>query len=216
MVFWGRVAGAPGPCSPDRVSSYPAPELPKLIVVRHGETEWSEQGRHTGRTDVPLLESGRAQARHLTGALGAMAFALVLTSPLSRAAETCALAGFGDRAEVSDDLLEWDYGDYEGRTTTEIREDRPGWTLWADGVPGGETAGAVGRRCDHVIERARGVNGDTLCFAHSHVLRTLAARWVGLPPIGGRLMVLDACSIGILGWEREVPIIERWNEPSPG
>ena len=186
------------------------------MVVRHGQTEWSENGRHTGRTDVALQERGREQARALAGPLGAVGFSLVLTSPLSRASETCALAGFADRAEPTDDLLEWDYGDFEGRTTSEIREERPGWTLWADGVPGGETAADVGRRADRVIERARAAGGDTLCFAHGHVLRVLASRWIGLPPMGGRMLVLDACALGVLGWEREVPVIERWNEPSPG
>jgi broad specificity phosphatase PhoE len=198
------------------VVSYPAPDLPKLWLVRHGATEWSEAGRHTGRTDIPLTEAGRAAARGLTRTLGDRSFALVLTSPLSRAADTCALAGFGARAEPTDDLLEWDYGEYEGLTTTEIRAERPGWSLWNDGVPGGETSSAVGYRVDRVIERARSTAGDTLCFAHGHVLRVLASRWVGLPPIGGRFLVLDACSLGILGWEREVPTIERWNEPSPG
>ena len=186
------------------------------MVVRHGQTEWSEDGRHTGRTDVALEERGREQARALAGPLGAVGFTLVLTSPLSRASETCVLAGFADRAEPTDDLLEWDYGDFEGRTTSEIREERPGWTLWADGVPGGETAADGGRRADRVIERARAAGGDTLCFAHGHVLRVLASRWIGLPPMGGRMLVLDACALGVLGWEREVPVIERWNEPSPG
>jgi probable phosphoglycerate mutase len=190
--------------------------MAKLVVVRHGQTEWSEEGRHTGRTDVAMTEAGRRQAKGLAGPLGLMQFDLVLTSPLRRATETCALAGLADRAEPTDDLLEWDYGEYEGRTTAEIREDRPGWTLWSDGVPGGETAAEVGRRVDRVIERARGQRGDTLCFAHGHVLRVLASRWVGLPPMGGRLFALDACGLGVLGWEREVPVIERWNEPSPG
>jgi probable phosphoglycerate mutase len=197
-------------------SSYPEAVLSKLVVVRHGLTEWSENGRHTGRTDVPLLDYGREQAKRLAGPLGAMEFALVLTSPLSRAFDTCALAGFAERAVVIDDLLEWDYGDYEGRTTSEIREERPGWTVWGEGVPGGETAADVGRRADRVIERGREANGDTLCFAHGHVLRVLAARWLGLPPMGGRMLALDACALGVLGWEREVPVIERWNEPSPG
>jgi broad specificity phosphatase PhoE len=198
------------------VSSYPSPDLPKLWVVRHGATEWSEAGRHTGRTDIPLTEAGREAARGLARTLGGVPFELVLTSPLSRAAETCALAGFGDRAEPTDDLLEWDYGEYEGRTTSEIRVERPDWSLWNDGVPGGETSSAVGYRADRVIERARSMVGPTLCFAHGHVLRVLASRWVGLPPIGARVLALDAGSVGILGWEREVPVIERWNEPSPG
>jgi broad specificity phosphatase PhoE len=198
------------------VTPYPAPDQPKLVVVRHGATQWSEEGRHTGRTDVPLTESGRAQARCLAGVLGRRSFALVLTSPLLRALETCALAGFGDVAEVTEDLVEWDYGEYEGKTTQEIREERPGWTLWGDGVPGGETAADLGRRVDRVMERVGEQLGDTLCFAHGHVLRVLAARWVGLPPMGGRLLGLDAGSFGELGWEREVPVIGRWNEPSPG
>jgi broad specificity phosphatase PhoE len=198
------------------VTGYPGAHQPKLVVVRHGATEWSEEGRHTGRTDVPLLEEGREQARRLGAALASAAFGLVLTSPLTRAAETCVLAGFGGRAEATDDLLEWDYGTYEGRTTAEIRAEAPGWTLWADGVPGGETAADVGRRVDRVIERARGEPAGTLCFAHGHVLRVLASRWVGLPPVGGRLLAFDAGRLGVLGWEREVPVIERWNAPSPG
>ncbi len=197
------------------MTAYPDPHQAKLVLVRHGATEWSESGRHTGRTDVAILPEGREQAARMAPVLGEMPFALVLTSPLSRARDTCALAGFAERAEATDDLLEWDYGDYEGRTTEEIREERPNWTLWADGVPGGETAGAVGRRVDRVIERARATRGDTLCFAHGHVLRVLAARWVGLPPIGGRFLALQAGSLAVLGWEREVPVIERWNEPSP-
>ena len=198
------------------MTPYPPSELPKLVVVRHGATEWSEEGRHTGRTDVPLVEQGRQQARALAPLLQSMSFELVLTSPLSRASETCTLAGFGDLAEPTEDLLEWDYGEYEGKTSAEIRVGRPGWTLWADGVPGGESAASVGRRADRVIERARGTGGDTLCFAHGHILRVAAARWVGLPPMGGRLLAFDAASVGVLGWEREVPVIARWNEPSAG
>ncbi len=198
------------------MTAYPVPHQVKLVLARHGATEWSQSGRHTGRTDVPLVAEGRAQAERMGLVLGAMPFALVLTSPLARARDTCVLAGFGDRAETCDELLEWDYGDYEGRTTEEIRTERPGWSLWADGVPGGEAAGAVGRRVDRVIERARAQAGDTLCFAHGHVLRVLASRWVGLPPIGGRFLALEAGALAVLGWEREEPVIERWNEPSPG
>lgn len=198
------------------MSSYPPAEQAKLVVVRHGATSWSEEGRHTGRTDVPLNARGKAQARRLAAVLAAQRFALVLTSPLSRAIETCALAGLGDRAESDPDLAEWDYGEDEGRTTAEIRADRPGWTLWNDGVRGGESAGEVGRRADRVIERARGAGGDTLCFAHGHIGRVLAARWVGIPAVGGRLLAFDAGSLGVLGWERETPVIERWNErPGP-
>jgi len=142
-------------------------------------------------------------------------FELVLTSPLLRARETCALAGFAQRAEITDDLLEWDYGDYEGLHTDEIRRRRPGWSLWSDGVPNGETANEVGRRVDRVITRVRAQRGDVLCFAHGHVLRVLAARWIGLPAAGGRALLLDPASTGVAGWEREVPAIECWNAPAP-
>ena len=138
-------------------------------------------------------------------------FAQVLTSPLRRASATAALAGFAERAVVCDDLLEWDYGDAEGRTTDDVRAERPGWTLFGDGVTGGETAADVGRRADRVIDAALGASGDTLCFAHGHLLRVLAARWVGLPPAGGRLFVLDAASVSVLGWEREVRVVAQWN-----
>jgi len=188
---------------------------PQIFVVRHGQTEWSRIGRHTGRTDVPLEADGEAQAAAVGRALAGQPFALVLSSPLTRAAQTCRLAGFGGRDEVTSDLVEWDYGAFEGRTTAEIRDLAPAWTLWSDGVPGGETAAEVGRRVDRVIERARAAAGDTLCFAHGHVLRVLAARWVGLPPAGGRLFGLDAGTVGVLGWEREVPVIDRWNERPP-
>lgn len=198
------------------MTRYPLWDQPKLVVVRHGETGWSKDGRHTGRTDVPLLESGRSQARSLASRLAGRTFSLVLTSPLQRASLTCQLAGFGTRAEEADDLVEWDYGEYEGRTTEEIRQQRPGWTLFGDGVPGGESANDVGRRADRIVERVRAQAGDVLCFAHGHVLRVLAARWIGLPPMGGSLWRCEAGSIGELGWEREVPVIARWNEPSPG
>ena len=190
----------------------------RIFLVRHGQTEWSRTGRHTGRTDVPLEAEGRAEAEAAGRLLGGHAFALVLASPLARAAETCRLAGYGDRAEPCDDLLEWDYGAYEGRTGDEIRAERPGWTLWTEGVPGGETAADVGRRADRVVARARAAAGDTLCVAHGHVLRVLAARWTGLPPAGGRLLALDAGSVSVLGWERETPVVERWNRrpPPPG
>jgi broad specificity phosphatase PhoE len=187
----------------------------RVIVVRHGETEWSRSGRHTGRTDVPLDPSGVEQATAVGRCLAEVRPVLVLSSPLARALDTCRLAGFGDRVETTDDLLEWDYGDYEGRTTDDIRRERPGWTLWTDGVPSGESAADVGRRVDRVIAQAWSVEGDTLCVAHGHVLRVMAARWVGLPPVGGRLWALDAGSLGVLGWERETPVTSRWNLPSP-
>ena len=181
--------------------------------MRHGETEWSESGRHTGRTNVPLLPKGRAEAETAGRLLSREVAhpALVLTSPLVRALETCRLAGFGERAELCDDLVEWDYGAYEGRTIEEIRAERPGWTLWEDGVPGGESASEVGRRADRVLERAREAGGDVVLFSHGHLLRVLAARWVGLPPAGGRLLALGAGAVCQLGWEHGVPVVSRWN-----
>ena len=184
----------------------------RLAVVRHGATAWSQAGRHTGRTDIPLLDEGRRQAETLGRRLGGHAFALVLVSPLERARETCEIAGFGAVAQVCDDLREWDYGDYEGRTTPDIRADRPGWSLWDDGAPGGESAADVGRRADRVVAAARAVDGDVLAFAHSHVLRVVGARWLGLPPDDGRLLVLDPATVSVLGWEREVAVVTRWND----
>jgi probable phosphoglycerate mutase len=181
-----------------------------MVLLRHGATEWSLSGQHTGRTDIPLLEVGREQARGAGELLRDMKFALVLTSPLRRARETCALAGF--EGEPDPDLLEWDYGAYEGLTTAEIQAERPGWSLWTDGVIGGEGGADVGRRVDRVIERARLVEGDTLCVAHGHVLRVLAARWLGLPPAGGRLFALGTGTVSILGWERDTPVVSLWNE----
>ncbi|MEA2565705.1 MAG: hypothetical protein QOD49_882, partial [Actinomycetota bacterium] len=161
------------------------------VLVRHGETEWALQGRHTGRTDVPLTERGRQQAVSLGRLLQRRQFANVLVSPRQRAVETCRLAGFGEVAEVRDDLAEWDYGEYEGRTTEDIVAERPGWTLWDDGVPGGETVEDVGRRVDRVIAEVRPTPGDVAIFAHGHVLRILAARWVDLAPKDGRRFALD-------------------------
>jgi len=185
---------------------------PRLWLVRHGETEWSKAGKHTGRTDVPLTELGRSQAADVSRKLLDHDFALVLASPRIRALETARLAGFADRAATTDDLVEWDYGQDEGRTTPEIRVDRPGWTIWTDGPRGGETAEAVAARVDRVIERVRETEGDTLVFAHGHVLRVLAARWVGEPPAAGRFLELATATVSVLGWERETPTIERWNE----
>ena len=181
-----------------------------MVLLRHGATEWSLSGQHTGRTDIPLLEVGREQARGAGELLRDMKFALVLTSPLRRARETCALAGFD--GEPDPDLLEWDYGAYEGLTTAAIQAERPGWSLWTDGVIGGEGGADVGRRVDRVIQRARLVEGDTLCVAHGHVLRVLAARWLGLPPAGGRLFALGTGTVSILGWERDTPVVSLWNE----
>jgi broad specificity phosphatase PhoE len=188
---------------------------PEVVLVRHGETEWSRSGKHTGRTDVPLTERGREQARAVGLALREERFELVLTSPLERAAETCRLAGYGAEAALRDELMEWDYGAYEGRTTPDIREERPGWTLWDDGVPGGETAAQVGARADRVIRELRSVRGDAAVFAHGHLLRVLAARWLGLEPNAGRLFALDTATISVLGYERETPVLRSWNEKLP-
>ena len=184
---------------------------PEIVLVRHGETDWSRDGRHTGRTDVSLNDEGRAGAEALGEELRQWRFVRVLTSPLARATETARLAGLGDVAEPRDDLLEWDYGAYEGKKTVEIREERPGWTLWRDGVPGGETADEVCERVDRVIRRARSVDGDVLLFGHAHCLRALAARWVGRPVTDGRLYRLDTGSLSVLGYERETPVIVHWN-----
>jgi broad specificity phosphatase PhoE len=185
----------------------------RMVLLRHGATAWSLSGQHTGRTDIPLVPEGCDQAR-AAGALvrllgGPSAFGQVLTSPLIRAQDTCTLAGF--RGEPDPDLMEWDYGAYEGLTTAEIRQVRPGWTLWDDGAPDGERAADVGRRADRVIARAREIDGDTLCVAHGHILRVLAARWLGLPPVAGRLFLLRTGAVCILGWDLEWPAVEAWN-----
>lgn len=183
----------------------------EIVLVRHGETEWSRAGKHTGLTDVPLTEAGRKQAEALREVLDGRELARVLASPLARAAETARLAGLGERAEERPELREWDYGAYEGRTTAEIREERPGWTLWRDGVPGGETAAEVAERVDRVLDELRSAEGDVLVFAHGHVLRVLAARWIGLGPESGRFFALDPATISALGHERETPVIRVWN-----
>jgi broad specificity phosphatase PhoE len=185
----------------------------RLTVVRHGETEWSRDGKHTGRTDIPLTDSGRAVAGKLAQALGGQTFALVLTSPLARARDTAALAGFPE-AIVDQDLHEWDYGDYEGRTTEEIRETlQHAWFLWDDGVSKGESPVDVAGRADRVIGRVRAVDGDVLAFAHGHFLRVLASRWLDLDPGFGRHLVLSPATLSVLGWERHAPAIEAWNAP---
>jgi probable phosphoglycerate mutase len=182
-----------------------------IVLARHGETEWSASGRHTSRTDVPLTEKGREAARRLGGRLAGREFALVLTSPRSRARDTCAEAGFGDVAEVTEDLAEWDYGGYEGLTTPEIRVDRPGWLLWEDGVPGGETATQVAARADRVIERALAAGGDVALFAHGHILRVVGARWLGEPVRFGGRIALDTATLSELGFEHENRVLRRWN-----
>jgi len=189
------------------------PRAHEVILVRHGETEWSRTGKHTGSTDIPLTERGRRQAQAVGAALRDRDFALVLTSPLGRALETCRLAGFGERAVQRDELMEWDYGTYEGRTTAEVREERPGWTLWRDGVPEGETVEQVGERVDRVLDDLRPLDGDALLFAHGHVLRVLTARWLELDPGAGSLFALDPATISALGNERETAVIKLWNQP---
>jgi broad specificity phosphatase PhoE len=184
----------------------------QVVLVRHGETEWALQGRHTGRTDVPLTERGRQQAVSLGRFLQGRQFAKVLVSPRQRALETCRLAGFGESAEVRDDLVEWDYGEYEGKTTSEILAERPGWTLWDDGVPGGETVEDVGHRVDRVIAEVRSTPGDVAIFAHGHVLRILAARWLDLAPKDGGLFALDPAGVSVLAYEHTWAVIARWNE----
>jgi broad specificity phosphatase PhoE len=184
----------------------------ELWLARHGETEWSRTGQHTGTTDLPLTENGRDEARRLGENLRGEAFDLVLTSPLVRARDTCRLAGFGERAVVTPDLVEWNYGEYEGITTEAIRERVPDWTVFTHGCPGGEVAAQVGERVDRVIETVRGIGGGrALAFAHGHLLRVLGARWVELAPEDGARLMLGTASISILGWDRETAAILRWN-----
>jgi broad specificity phosphatase PhoE len=187
----------------------------EIWLVRHGETEWSRSGAHTGRTDLPLTAAGRENAaalgRYLAGYLGGRQFSLVLCSPMERARETCRLAGFGDAARTEPNLCEWDYGDFEGRTTTEIQAEIPGWSLWVSGVRHGETIGQVAARADAVIARALQADGDVALFAHGHILRILAARWLGLAGDAGRLFALGTAALSSLGYERETRVITRWN-----
>jgi broad specificity phosphatase PhoE len=184
----------------------------EVVLVRHGETEWSRAGKHTGGTDVPLTDAGRQQARALGAAISDRSFVRVLTSPLDRALTTCRLAGYGERAEVVEELREWDYGDFEGQTTVAIRERVPGWTVWTHGVIGGESIDDVARRADSVIEMLRDANGDVALFGHGHALRILAARWCEWEPIAGGCLMLDTATVSILGYEREMRGIRLWNE----
>jgi broad specificity phosphatase PhoE len=183
----------------------------EIVVVRHGQTEWSAAGRHTSRTDLELIEEGRAQAAAIGARLAQWSFSLVLSSPLLRARQTCELAGYGDRAMIVEDLREWDYGEYEGLTTPEIRERRPSWILWRDGCPGGERPDEVSARADGVLDRVRGAGGDVLVFAHGHILRVLAARWTGSEVAFGRRLALSAGSLSVLGFERKTEVLWRWN-----
>jgi probable phosphoglycerate mutase len=190
----------------------------QLWLLRHGATEWALNGRHTGSTDLPLLPEGEAEARALGPVLSQQQFAAVFSSPLQRAQRTCELAGLGDRMQICDDIIEWNYGDYEGITTATIRETVPDWTVWSHGCPKGENAQQVEVRCANAISTALAVpgEGDVALFAHGHILRALAGTWLGLGAAGGQLLRLGTASVSILGWERETRAIQRWNAPSTG
>ncbi len=188
--------------------------LPSVYLARHGETAWSLTGQHTGLTDLPLTERGERNARHLGERLAGLRFARVFTSPLKRASRTCELAGFGPGSEIDPDLVEWNYGDYEGQTTAEIRRERPGWELFRDGCPGGENLVEIAARADRVIGRVRSITGDVLVFSSGHFLRVLAARWCRLDPRCGSLFHLDTATLSALGYEHdeEEPVIRLWND----
>ena len=187
--------------------------IQQVYLMRHGETEWSVSGQHTGTTDIPLTENGRRVARLLQPVLAKETFARVLTSPLQRARETCELAGLGECAEIDRDLMEWNYGDYEGLTPQQIHAKRPGWMVFADGCPGGESPEQVGDRVDRVIAKVRAVEGQVALFAHGHVLRTFAARWLGLRAADGCHFLLDTATLNILSDYRGIPAVKRWNAP---
>lgn len=191
-----------------------APALPRVVLARHGQTAWSLSGQHTGLTDLPLTAAGEAEARSLAARLQAQRFARVLCSPLQRAVQTCALAGFGTRAEIDARLVEWHYGDYEGRTSAQIHALQPGWQLFRDGCPGGETPAQVAQRADSLVGTLRGFDGDTLLFSSGHFLRMLAVRWLGLPAQAGALLAIDTASLGVLGYEHQVqqPTLRLWND----
>ena len=188
--------------------------LQVVYLARHGETEWSVSGQHTGRTDIPLTARGEQDAQRLARRLAGVTFAKIFTSPLARARRTCELAGFGGAAEVDADLQEWDYGAYEGRRTVDIRQERPDWYLFRDGCPGGESVEAIGTRADRVVARLRAIEADVLVFGHGHILRVLTARWLGLPPGEARLFVLSTAALSILGYEHALhePAIRLWND----
>ncbi|MDQ6436658.1 histidine phosphatase family protein [Mesorhizobium sp. LHD-90] len=188
--------------------------FPEIYLVRHGETEWSASGKHTGRIDIPLTPAGEQSARQLAGRLRGLSFAAVWSSPSQRAFNTCVLAGFGEGALRKDDLAEWDYGAYEGLTTREILVQRPGWRLFRDGCPDGEQASDAGVRADRIVSQLRAVKGNVLVFSSAHFLRVLAARWLGLPPAQGACFVLDTASTSVLGHEHDLtePVVRRWNQ----
>ncbi|MEU9176383.1 histidine phosphatase family protein [Streptomyces sp. NPDC048550] len=190
---------------------------PRILLARHGQTAWSQLGKHTGRTDVPMLEEGKRGAKLLGERLArapwnGLSGVEVRTSPLVRASESCDLAGFGAQAEPWDALMEWDYGDYEGMTPAEIQAVRPGWLIWRDGVPGGESVADVAARADEVVAWARAAERDVLVFAHGHILRTLAARWLGFEASFGARIRLEPASLSVLGWAYGAPALERWND----
>jgi probable phosphoglycerate mutase len=189
-------------------------QLPRVYLARHGETAWTISGQHTSFTDIPLTERGERNARSLGERLKGLTFARVFTSPLQRARRTAELAGLGSVAQVDPDLIEWNYGQYEGRTTKEIHQERPGWNLFRDGCPGGEPIDAAGARADRVVARLRAVNGDVLLFGHSHFFRILGTRWLGLPPGDGRLFVLSTASLSVVGYEHSLqePAMRLWND----
>jgi broad specificity phosphatase PhoE len=188
--------------------------LPRLFVSRHGDTEWTDSRRHTGRTDISLNERGELRARQLGERLQRFSFASVYTSPLRRASRTCELAGYGPIAQVDPDLLEWDYGSFEGKLTREILNELPGWELFRDGCPNGESPDEVATRADHFIARVRGIDGDVLAFSSGHIIRMIAARWLGLPPAAARFFFCRPASVGVLSFEHknpDEPIIGLWN-----
>jgi probable phosphoglycerate mutase len=187
----------------------------KVLLVRHGETEWSLSGQHTGTTDIPLTDNGRNVAKLLKSTLAKQSFALVLSSPLQRARETCELAGLGECAEIDGDLVEWNYGEYEGLTPQQIHLARPGWMLFTDGCPGGESPDQVEARIDRVIARIRAVagKGNVAVFAHGHLIRAFAARWLGLHAADGRLFLLDPATVNVMSYYRGIPAVKRWNAP---
>jgi probable phosphoglycerate mutase len=187
------------------------PSYPEIWLIRHGETEWSLSGQHTGRTDLPLTAAGERHAEQIGRFLAGRPFALVLTSPLQRARETCRLAGYASVAQADPDLREWDYGAYEGRTSAQIQESVPGWSIWTSPVPQGETIQQVAERAGRVIARASAAGGDVALFAHGHLLRILTACWLGLGPDAGRFFALGTASVSVLGYERETRVISRWN-----
>jgi len=189
--------------------------LPVVYLARHGETEWSVSGQHTGLTDLPLTARGEQSARRLAERLNGLEFARVLSSPLQRAMQTCRLAGFGDRAEIVPDLVEWNYGNYEGQRTADIHQERPEWLLFRDGCPGGESPAQVGERADRVIALLRATAGNVLVFSSGHILRVIAARWLGLAPSAGQYFILNTATLSILGYEHNLsePAVRQWNAP---